>query len=310
MLWNRKGEVALTVGLVLAGLAACTAAPPPETTAAATVAPTAALTVTPPAKPWVLVDAAVPDAVLEAATGWASGERQGVEARDLGAVSGEPPAGLWAVLGLEENLSTLTEGWRRGTAFLVLDPSSLAAGERTSTLGPGVAYDEAGFLAGIVAGLATRSELIGVVPGAGEAGGWRTGFEQGVRYSCPKCQLEDVSDPGRPSFAMDVIGIPPQAEITPTAPAAAAPWLVVFEEAPAGWSEWVAARVRTAPEALVGPALTRLAAGTAGEAWVFATADGGLAIEIERRAISPGRERLLREAEARLAAGILVVGGD
>jgi len=67
--------------------------------------------------------------------------------------------------------------------------------------------------------------------------------------------------------------------------------------------------VRTAPEALVGPALSRLAAGAPGEAWVFAASGGGLVTEVDPRAISPGRERLLREAEASLAEGWLIVGG-
>jgi hypothetical protein len=225
-------------------------------------------------------------------------------------MSGDPPPGLWAVVGLEENLEPLLEAWREiQMASVVVRPSSLTAGDRTSTLGPEIAYDEAGFLAGVAAGLATRSELIGVVPGGGEAGGWRLGFEQGLLYSCPKCQLEAVSDPGRPAFAMDVIAVPPEVGMAPSEPASGAVWLVVFEHAPDGWSERVAARVRLAPEAQVGPALTRLGDGMPGEAWVIAVPGGGLAIDVDPRAISPGRERLLREAEADLAEGTLVVVG-
>jgi hypothetical protein len=225
-------------------------------------------------------------------------------------MSGDPPPGLWAVVGLDENLAPLSETWRQGRmASVVVHPSSLAAGERTSTLGPEIAYDEAGFLAGVAAGLATGSGLIGVVSGGGEAGGWRNGFEQGLLYSCPKCQVEAVSDPGRPAFAMDVIGIPPEADLAPSEPASGAVWLVVFEQAPEGWAERVAARVRLAPEAQVGPALTRLGDGMPGEAWVLAVEGGGLAIDVDSRAISPGRERLLREAEADLAEGTLVVVG-
>ena len=241
---------------------------------------------------------------------WSATAGQVADVQSLAGLHSEPPPGAWAVVGLEENLVPLDQG-RSGTqvVFVVLDPSSLSAGETTSTLGPEVAYDQAGFLAGVAAGLASRSRLIGVLPGASEAEGWQLGFEEGLLYSCPKCQLESVPDPARPAFAMDVIGIPPSTDLAPAEPLADAPWLIVFEETPDGWAHRVAARVVTAPEALVGQALSRLASGTPGEAWVFAASDGGLVTEVDPRAISPGRERLLREAAASLAEGRLVVGG-
>ena len=310
MLWNRKAGVALAVGLILAGLAACRSATPPEAPVPPTVAPTVAATATLVTAPWVLVDAGLAPAIQEAVMTWSASAGQVAEVRTLAGLRTEPPPGVWAVVGLDQNLVPIHQGWS-GTrvVFVVLDPLSLSAGETTSTLGPGLAYDQAGFLAGAAAGLATRSGLIGLLPGASEAGGWRSGFEEGLLYSCPKCQLESVSDPARPAFAMDVIGIPPGTDLAPSEPTADAPWLVVFEEPPDGWADRVAARVRTAPEALVGPALSRLATGAPGEAWVFAASGGGLVTEVDPRAISPGRERLLREAEASLAEGWLVVGG-
>src|SRR3972149_1497439 len=63
------------------------------------------------------------------------------------------------------------------------------------------------------------------------------------------------------------------------------------------------------PGALVGRALRGRAAGAPGEAWVFAASGGGLVTEVDPRPISPGRQRLLREAEASLAEGWLIVGG-
>jgi hypothetical protein len=108
---------------------------------------------------------------------------------------------------------------------------------------------------------------------------------------------------------MDVIAAAPGGPVSSAGPGAGAPWLVVLEAAPDGWGERVAAVVRTAPEALVGQALGQLAEGTPGAAWDFAALHGGLVTEVDPRAISPGRERLLREAEARLAEGSLVVGG-
>jgi hypothetical protein len=297
-------------GLTAILAAACRPAPLPATPAPPTIVPTAVATGTPAVAPWVLIDSALSPAVQDAVVVWSVDSGQEAKVRSLTGLEEDPPPGLWAVVGLDENLVPLDQGWS-GTevVFVVLDPSSLSASEMTSTIGPEVAYDQAGFLAGVAAGLATQSGLIGILPGAGEAGGWRMGFKEGLLYSCPKCQLESVADPGQAAFAMDVIGIPPEADVAVADPGGDAPWIVVFGEAPDGWEERVAARVRTAPEALVGPALGRLAGRAPGEAWVFATTDGGLATEVDPRAISPGRERLLREAEARLAEGRLVVGG-
>jgi hypothetical protein len=89
------------------------------------------------------------------------------------------------------------------------------------------------------------------------------------------------------------------------------PWLIVTGDAElGGWGDRLTARVRESPEALVGPAIERLLNGSPGEAWAYTAENGGLRVEVvDGRAISPGRERLLREAEARLASGLLVIGG-
>jgi hypothetical protein len=49
--------------------------------------------------------------------------------------------------------------------------------------------------------------------------------------------------------------------------------------------------------------------GEPGRAWDFAAGTASLVTEVDSRAVSPGRERLLREAEKGLAEGWLVVGG-
>src|SRR3972149_3712370 len=219
----------MALGLALAGLAACRVTPAPKTPAPPVAAPA-----TPAAAPWVLVDAGLSPAVQEAVMTWSASAGQEAEVRSLAGLQEDPPPGAWAVVGLDENLVPHDQGWS-GTqvVFVVLDPSSLSASETTSTLGPGLAYGQGGFLAGVSAGLATRSGLIGLLPGASEAGGWRIGFEEGLLYSCPKCQLESVSDPARPAFAMDVIGIPPDTGLAPAEPDAAGPWLVVLAGQPA-----------------------------------------------------------------------------
>jgi hypothetical protein len=297
-------------GLIAVFVAACRAAPLPATARPSTAVPPMAPTPTSAASPWVLVDNRLPPEVQEAAAAWSAGVDQQAEALPIGGVPGDMPPGLWAIVALEENLLSLDRAWLESPiVWVVVEPSSLAAGERVSTLGPESAYDQAGFLAGVAAGLATQTGLIGVAPGEGAAGDWRRGFEEGLLYSCPRCQFEAISDPSQPPFAMDVVGMPPGAESALGAQTDRAPWLVVFQETPAGWADRVAARVLSAPEALVGPALGSLAEGAPGEAWVFASTNGGLAVEVDPRAISPGKERLLREAQTSLAGGRLVVGG-
>jgi len=297
--------------VILATLAACRPAAPtalaplptPDEPAVATASPAS----------WILVGDQTAPAVQAELSSWA--ETQGVDLRveSLADQPATPPTGLAAAVGVESELLPLVPAWSEaGVAFEVIDPSMIVADERTSTLGPTVAYDQAGFLAGVSAGLATQSGLVGILPAAGSdrATAYRAGFEEGLLYSCPKCQLETVPDPSQPAFGMDVVGMPPDTEVPLVESGAGLPWLVVFAEMPAGaWTERVAARVRTAPEAIAGTALGRLWDGRPGEAWVFSAADGSLVTEIDPQAISPGRERLLREAEASLATGWLVVGG-
>jgi hypothetical protein len=295
----------------LAALAACRPAAPTSLPPVATPAETATAAASP--TPWILVGDQTTTAVQTVLTSWA--DAQGLELRveSLAGQPATPPDGAAAVVGLESELLPLLPAWSQaGVVFEVIDPSALVAGAHTSTLGPTVAYDQAGFLAGVAAGLATRTGLVGLLPVAGSdsAVDFRAGFEEGLLYSCPKCQLETVSNPGQAAFGMDVVGIPPDSDLGPKAPGVSDLWLVVFGDAPLGsWAERVGARVRTAPEAVAGPALGRLWEGQPGEAWVFSAANGGLVTEVDPQAVSPGRERLLREAEASLAEGWLVVGG-
>jgi hypothetical protein len=196
--------------------------------------------------------------------------------------------------------------------FIVLDPASLGPSEKTSVIGPGWRFDQAGFLAGVAAGLATGFGGVGWAPvDGGPAEDFAAGFVEGVRYACPKCRIEPVSDPARPPFAVDVVGLAPGFPLLEVEDPTQAPWLIVVGEvAPGSWETRVAARLRSAPESLVGQAIEHLLDGSPGEAWVYGAENGGLKLDVlDSGAISPGRERLLREAEGRLASGMLMVGG-
>ena len=309
---GRLRQVLTACGLVLLAGAACRPVPGarvPTSTATRASAPVVA---TPTTAPLVVIDAGLPAEVQAAVQGWAANAGVQSQVGNAG-MAGEGLPGLWAVVALEASLPALAgAGLTPETSLVVVEPSTWTPGERTSTIGPGVAYDEAGFLAGVAAGLASGSGLIGFVPGQGSAdeASYRSGFEEGLRYSCPKCRLENASDPARPAFAMDVVALSPGIDLASVEEAGDAPWLVVFGGPPSGaWSDRVAARVHPAPEVLAGPALEELWRGEAGRAWEFTAGTGSLVTEVDDRVISPGRQRLLREAEARLAEGQLAVGG-
>jgi len=63
--------------------------------------------------------------------------------------------------------------------------------------GPASREDQAGFLAGMAAGFATEVERVAVVSDPSVTFGkkYRNGFTAGVRYTCPKCQIDLVDFP-------------------------------------------------------------------------------------------------------------------
>jgi hypothetical protein len=309
---NTATSVAAFLALA-SSLAACRPAVRPQTPEAPTVpaSTTAAPTATPTA--WILVGADTSPEVQEAVSVW--GEARGLEVR-VEPIDGQPqgvPPGLQAVVGMEPGIRGVHDRWSAADiVIVVVNPVSLGPGERTSVIGPTVSYEHAGFLAGMAAGLATSSGGVGLTPGGGEAAEtFALGFEEGVRYACPKCRLEQVPVPARPPFGVDVVGIGPDPDPLGDEEVGGVPWLIVTGDAElGGWGDRLTARVRESPEALVGPAIERLLNGSPGEAWAYTAENGGLRVEVvDGRAISPGRERLLREAEARLASGLLVIGG-
>lgn len=300
--------------LVLASsLAACRPAVRPQTPEAPTVpaSTTAAPTATPTA--WLLVGGGTPPEVQEAVSVWGNSNGLVVRVEPLAGQPQAVPAGLRAVVGNETEVLAVYDRWSQADiSFVVLDPVSLGPSDKTSVIGPTVSYDHAGFLAGMAAGLATSFGGVGLSPGGGEANeAFAAGFEEGVRYACPKCRVEHVPEPMRPPFGVDVVGIAPDPVSLGGDEAIGAPWLIVIGDPEMGsWVNRLAARIREAPEMLVGPAIEHLLDGSPGEMWAYTGENGGLRVEVvDRRAISPGRERLLREAEARLASGVLVIGG-
>jgi hypothetical protein len=208
-----------------------------------------------------------------------------------------------------------------GLAVVVVDPGGMTAGGNLSTIGGSIRRDQAGFLAGALAGLSSESGWVGRIDetGGAESAIYQMSFLHGLRFGCPRCQMvslaagEATLDRFR-SEGVDVVWAVPG----PAADAALAPlaeggmWIVWAEVPPLGILESrIAGGVGFAPEVLVRQALDSILAGDAGRDWPYDVASGGLGLAgLNNDAVSPGRQRLLREAEQALATGALDPGVD
>jgi hypothetical protein len=232
----------------------------------------------------------------------------GIDARRQSVpVGGEPPAGLAAAVGAESSLQGVAAEWgEAGVWLVILDPTSILPAPTTSTIGPDKRTDQVGFLAGLAAGYTTSVNGVGLAPGV--EGEYAAGLEEGVRYACPRCRQEPVGDAVVVPFEIDVVVVAPDID-PPVALSAAEMWIVALgpEDVPGGR---LAARVITDRVPLVLAALEALMGGEPGRLWIYSAENGGLRItDVDPQAISPGRERLLREAEVRMRLGELAVGG-
>jgi hypothetical protein len=144
------------------------------------------------------------------------------------------------------------------------------------------------------------------------------GFDQGLRYACPRC-LEVQQ--GTASLDMgeflhegvEVVFVAPSDEAVEAAQAAADAglWVVWVGEPPLDVpGDRLAASVRLDSAALLSPALDALAAGEDGVTWPYSTRSGSLMIgDVRSEAISPGKQRLVQQAWDKLAGGVLQLEG-
>jgi hypothetical protein len=232
-------------------------------------------------------------------------------------------AGLQAVAILETGVAPeiLAEGPPQ-VPLVVVGDAGLEAGDRVSTVGePGARHDQAAFLAGAMAGLASENWVVALV---GQTGGeheavYEAAFVHGVRYTCAYCwvvqySIEGLTSDGLRANRVDVgFSIPGLASRRGFAQLAQAGIWVVWigtppEEVPV---EQLAGGVVFSPETLVPLALESLIAGEPGQAWPYQVENGGLQVSsLNPEAISPGRERVLEAAREALANGELDVGVD
>jgi hypothetical protein len=303
------------LGLAAAGLACGQATAVAPTSSAV---PTAARTAQPTPAPLLWATDDLSAHVQEEARRWA-------EARGLSFIIG-PASGVTASSvagGLAWVVSLHEATWAEDPAFIeagvrgvVVDPTGIPPSTSVSTIGASDAsWKEAGFLAGVMTGLIGESQVAGVVAEDDMWGGdLAAGFDQGLRYTCPRCRQVraegstlDVREFAQQGIEGVFVAPGGQAEDVAAALEEGGLWVVWVGALPSeAIHERLAGRVLLEPEALVAKALDALAAGEGGQSWPYSVGPGGMALgDLNPQAISPGRQRLADEAEQKLASGAL-----
>ena len=77
-----------------------------------------------------------------------------------------------------------------GIPIVAVNVPGIEPGASLSTVG-NARHDQAGFLAGVMTGLASQTGWIGQVTATGglDEQAYSAGFTQGLLYGCPKCQM-------------------------------------------------------------------------------------------------------------------------
>ncbi len=195
--------------------------------------------------------------------------------------------------------------------------------------GPDNREDQAGFLAGLIAGLATRSQRVAVFGELQTPAGlkYRHGFAAGLRYACPRCRLDlvDLASTGDTAFAAaegrkyallgaDVI-FAAAGEAGAAALAGAAEggaWVIASDASPLPDSDRLLTRVSLSPMAAFESALADLAAGKPRSGVEpLSLANGGVVLTPLRPGVlSPLDLQDLGAIMQKLAEGALETGVD
>jgi basic membrane lipoprotein Med (substrate-binding protein (PBP1-ABC) superfamily) len=206
------------------------------------------------------------------------------------------------------------------TPVVLVEVDGASPQANVSTVGePGGRHDEAGFLAGVIVGLTSQTQWVGLVTESGSAlePQLLEGFDQGLRYGCPKCRLvqfpaSEASVDGFRAQGVDVVFPVPGPSTAEVAAelGAAGLWIVWIGNPPESLpTASMAGRINLELEPLILAALEALLNGDAGSAWPYAIHNGGLVLaQLNDEAISPGRQRLVWEAYDSVATGELVIG--
>ena len=288
----------------------------PQPLPAATASP--APTPSPTPLPALLLVGEAEDPLTSTLQSWAA--QRGWEFRRTGEIGDEAaPEVAAAVLAGPQGEAALAALSAAEVPVVTLDLEGVSAGPRISTVGqPGARRDQAGFLAGAMAGLISQSGAVGLI---GDPVGldYPTGFLHGLRYLCVLCSLvglesEEVDPDAFRAKGIDVVAVLPGAASGSAAQTLAGEgfWLVLLDQ-PAGpfAPDEVAARVVFEAGSTLTAALEALLSGQPGQAWPYAVELGSIrVVEVHSGALSAGRQQLLNEIVEALAAGSLDPGVD
>jgi hypothetical protein len=180
-------------------------------------------------------------------------------------------------------------------------------------------HDQAGFLAGVMTGLASQTGWIGQVSSTDgpDERAYSVGFTQGLLWGCPKCQMisQTASEMTLDRFranSVDVVFIFPGPAASEAARVLAEgnlPMIWVGENGPP--SEVLVGRLIFEEGSLVILALDMLLSTGEGQAWPLSIETSALfPVDINDELLSPGRQRLLEEVYGAIAAGELDIGTD
>jgi len=314
----------LTRFLFLAFLAAGCGAPSgptsspgsPQPLPAATTSPVPAPSPTP--RPALLLVGEAQDPLTATLQSWA--EQRGWVFREAGEVGaeamGEVAAAVLTGAQGEAELPSLSAA---DVPVVTLDLEGVSAATGISTVGqPGARRDQAGFLAGALAGLISQSGAVGLIGDPADEP-YQAGFLHGLRYLCVGCSLVGLA-PDASSVdafrakAVDVVAVLPGAAAGSAAQtlAGAGFWLVLVDQPaePFDPNEVAAQVVFEAGRMLTG-ALEALLSGQPGQAWPYSVElDSIRVVEVHSGALSAGRQQLLDEVVEALAAGSLDPGAE
>ncbi|MEC4688520.1 MAG: hypothetical protein VST64_09470 [Nitrospirota bacterium] len=205
-----------------------------------------------------------------------------------------------------------------GIPVVAIDVPGVSSMSALSTIGD-PRHDQAGFLAGVMTGLASQTGWVGQVTDTGgpDEQTYSAGFTQGLLWGCPKCQLirqtaaEMTLDRFRAN-TVDAVFILPGPEADEAADALAGggfPMVWVGEGGPTG--EELIGRLIFMDGPLVLLALDDLMATGEGQAWRPRIESATLIpVDINDEFISPGRQRLFEEAYGAIGVGELDIGTD
>jgi hypothetical protein len=224
-----------------------------------------------------------------------------------------------AVVSVQEALDgQLQQSAAEGIPIVAINVPGIEPAASLSTVG-NARHDQAGFLAGVMTGLASQTGWIGQVTATGDPHEqtYRLGFTQGLLWGCPKCQIisQTASEMTLDRFRANSVDV---VFIFPGTAASEAAQVLVEGNLPMVWvgengppTKVLVGRLIFEEGSLVILALDVLLSTGEGQAWPLSIETSTLfPVDINDELLSPGRQRLLEEAYGAIAAGELDIGTD